>query len=138
MREGWSGDDYVVLFSEDDLPSVAQRYGIADMLPGYRVIGLRGWDDFIIEDPKGGIFTVPTVPCDLKHIARFHPLDEDQLVADARFVGRVKWYVTPIAFGGPPSAPENIAWITHGQHADLVRWWNNKYRELSGPRASME
>ncbi len=131
MKEGWIGDDYIVLFAESDVPLMARRYGIESVLPGCRVVGLRGWDDFVIVDQEGGTFTVPTVPCALKDFRRFQLPDENSLVADARFAGKVKWYITPIAFGGAPDRSENITWVTYAQHADLVRWWNAKFRESS-------
>lgn len=64
MIEGWAGDDYLMLFSTDEAKAASERYGIADLLPGYRIIGLRGWDNFIVADQTGGTFTLPTVPCD--------------------------------------------------------------------------
>lgn len=130
MTEGWAGDDYVMLFSPDEEQAASERYGIADLLPGYRILGLRGWDDFIVEDDDGETFTLPTVPCDRGELARFSPPGRDQLIPDDRFTGKVKWYVRPIKFGGDPAARENITWISLSQHAEAVRWWNATYRDL--------
>jgi hypothetical protein len=38
--------------------------------------------------------------------------------------------VKPLIFGGDPSSHENQTWITHEQHAQLVRYWNDMYRSL--------
>jgi hypothetical protein len=48
---------------------------------------------------------------------------------DSRFTGRIKWYIKPVVFGGDPNPGENVTWVTHEQHAELVAWWNRKYRE---------
>ena len=122
MIEGWAGDDYVMLFSPDEAQAASERYGIADLLPGYRILGLRGWDDFIVEEDDGETFALPTVPCDKSELARFSPPGRDQLIPDDRFTGKVKWYVTPIKSGGDPAARENITWISLSQHAEAVRW----------------
>src|SRR5438034_11282170 len=61
MAEGWCGDDYLVLFEQDAL-SLEQAYGLTAALPGYHLVGLRGWDDSIVQDRAGARFTVATVP----------------------------------------------------------------------------
>ena len=131
MVEGWAGNDYLMLFSTDEAKAAAERYAIADLLLGYRIIGLRGWDDFIVEDQKGDTFTLPTVPCEAGELARYHVPSCDKLIADDRFTDRVKWYITPVKFGGDHAARENITWISLVQHADAVRWCNALYREMA-------
>jgi hypothetical protein len=130
MIEGWSGDNYLVLFSGDEAQAASERYGITDLLPGFRILGLRGWDDFIVEDEHGATFPVPTVPCDRSELAHFSVRECTQLIPDDRFTGKVKWYTTPTKFGGDPAAAENITWISLSQHGDAVRWWNTVHREL--------
>jgi hypothetical protein len=136
MTEGWNRDDYVVLFSGQEAHSATLRYGIAALLPGYRIVGLRGWDDFIVQNETGDTFKLPTVPCDHKELAPFQVPASDELVPDYRFAGKVKWYITPIAFGGDPTADENITWIPLADHAEIVRWWNTLYRDLTAKRGS--
>ena len=129
MREGWCGDEYLILFDKD-----ADRfhgdYGLALTLPGYRLVGLRAWDDFIVEDSLGARFTIPTVPTDLTYIAPFVMPEGAALQPDDKVRGHIKWYVTPLVFGGDPNPGDNVTWITIDQHAKLVVWWNQKYREL--------
>jgi hypothetical protein len=129
MREGWSGDAYIILFDER-APALQASYGIASALPGYRLLGLRGWDDFIVEDPSGARFIVPTVPLLLSNLSAFENNDQPELEADARVRGRIKWYITPLVFGGDPNLSDNVTWVTVDQHTQLVAWWNDKYREL--------
>lgn len=77
MQEGWFGDDYFILFSADEALAASQRYRIEEALPGCIIIGLRGWDDFVIRDGSGSTCTVPTVP-----IAR----EYQQQIAPFRYV----------------------------------------------------
>jgi hypothetical protein len=46
-------------------------YAIAQCLPGYEVIGLRGWDDFIVRNSVGEAYSVPTVPIVPEHLSPF-------------------------------------------------------------------
>lgn len=134
MQEGWFGDDYFVLFSEDESLAASRRYGIDERLPGCVIVGLRGWDDFIIRDGTGGICTVPTVPISREHQQPIRIPAATSLEPDVRLAGKVKWYITPIVFGGDPEAGENLVWISHDQHAELVLWWNARYEEIRSQR----
>jgi hypothetical protein len=129
MREGWCGDEYIVLF-EERAPALQTAYGITSALPGYRLLGLRGWDDFIVEDSSGGRLIVPTVPLLPSLMGPFTITVTSELEPDERVRDRIKWYVKPIVFGGDPRLDENVIWISVDQHTQLVTWWNAKYREL--------
>jgi hypothetical protein len=131
MTEGWHGDDYLILFG-DEAPKFEKAYALSDLLPAYRLLGLKAWDDFIVEDRDGARFTVPTVPVLSRHLSPFDlGSGEEDLTPDNRFRGKIKWYITPVAFGGDPSQGDNVTWVTLGQHAQLVRFWNQKYRALA-------
>ncbi|HEU4886048.1 MAG TPA: hypothetical protein VFT45_27670 [Longimicrobium sp.] len=130
MREGWLGDDYIILFSEEEATAASRRYGIGEALPGCTIIGLWGWDDFLVRDPAGRTFTVPTVPMSAGYQREIALPPAAPLLADDRFTGRIKWYVTPIIFGGDPEPGENLIWVSHDDHAALVTWWNARYHEL--------
>lgn len=134
MREGWAaGDNYLILFDDAERGPAAQRYNLASILPGFALVGLLGWDDFLVRDTDQQLFSVPTVPCIKKQLAPFPEAALQQsLEADSRFTGRIKWYVKPLVFGGDPQAGDNMTWISHAQHAELVRWWNEQYRALAG------
>ena len=132
MDEGWYEDEYLILFAEDEIPLASERYGVSSALPGFQVVGLRGWDDLIVRDSGGETFTVPAVPLDAKHLEPFSvPAAPVPLAKDSDKAGKIKWYVKPIAFGGDPSVGQNLMWVTHDQHAQLVRWWNDQYRALA-------
>jgi hypothetical protein len=80
---------------------------------------------------SGQTYSVPTVPLDTKHLSSFSlPDGETTLRPDGRFTGKVKWYVKPIVFGGDASFVENVALVSHEEHAQLVKWWNDLYRSL--------
>jgi hypothetical protein len=100
------------------------------MLPGYKIAGLLGWDDFLVKDKYGDSIRVPTLPCVSAHLTTFHlPSVVDELIADDQFSGKIKWYVKPLVFGGDAGIGENLIWITHDKHQELVLWWNTRYRE---------
>ena len=133
MIEGWLGDEYLVLFDEVEADAFAGAYSISEFLPGLVLVGLRGWDDFIVRNPACELFVVSTVPLTHSGMEPFDLPGNFRLTPDERFVGRVKWYIKPILFGGNPSDDENIAWVSLGQHAQLVTWWNRKYHQRTSP-----
>jgi len=135
MIEGWHDDDYLILFDDTDVEDLTARYGLAAYLAGYQIIGLCGWDDFIIRDLNGGLFSVPTVPMDRRYLRPLaFSIDRAKIVPDERFSGKIKWYVQPVVFGGSPTAEDNISWVDLPQHIEYVKWWNQKYREVSGDK----
>jgi hypothetical protein len=135
MREGWNNNDYLILFDEDEIREASEKYSISALLPGHEVVGLRGWDDFIVRDREGQTSTVPTIPVDAKYLAPFQlPDPSRELQTDERFLGKIKWYVKPTVFGGDQSHGENLIWVSHEQHAQLVHYWNNTYRSIAQPR----
>jgi hypothetical protein len=132
MREGWCGEDYLVLFDGPELAQASLSYDIARLLPGYEVLGLCGWDDLIVRDAAGAVFTVPTVPLAPNYLEPFEAAKcNTHLAHDSRFTGRIKWYLEPIVFGGDANLGQNVIWVDHDQHSQHVRWWNDKYRELA-------
>ena len=131
MKEGWYGDEYLILFEESEISSASERYSISQFLPGYVVIGFRSWDDFLVRDQAGAIYLVPTLPLTRDNLSPYPPPKEPiALQSDTRFEGKLKWYVKPIAFGGDAKLGENITWISHEEHSQLVRWWNEQCRTI--------
>ena len=131
MTEGWYGDDHLILFNEAEVSSASDRYAISQFLPGYRVIGLRGWDDFILQDSRGSTYSVTTVPAVAEYLSPYTlPPAGSTLSPDNRFQERIKWYVKPVVFGGDPTLGENVVWVSHEQHAQLVKYWNDLYRSV--------
>ena len=133
MTEGWHDDDYLVLFTGVEIETMTERYGLKRFIIGFQIVGLRGWDDFILRSESGKLSTIPTVPIDSQYLKDFDTvIDYGKIKLDARFSGKAKWYVQPIAFGGDPQAKGNMSWIDYQQHAEAVQWWNNKYLEING------
>ena len=133
MIEGWHHEDYYILFEEQaDAVRMTQRYRLDQSLPGYTIVGLRSWDDFIVRGADGTFWTLPTVPARPANLRQSaFDIDLSVLRPAPKSQGRVKWYIQPIVFGGDPSSPQNITWLSLDQHVDAVNWWNTKYDELS-------
>ena len=138
MIEGWHNDTYLILFEEQaEATTMTAQYGLHDLLPGFAVVGLRGWDDLIVRDGCGRLFTVPAVPVSREHLEHYDfDFDLAALEADDQMRGKIKWYVTPLVFGGDSFNAENVTWITIAQHPDAVRWWNAKYNEIKAQQAA--
>jgi len=129
MREGWYKEDYWALCEDQkEAEQLTALYEVARYLPGYFIVGLKGWDDFILTDRESHYFTVPTVPIDKANVEPFNfPVELLRLESDDKFTKKIKWYVKPIRFGGDPSAKENMAWLSQDQHVQAVKWWNEFY-----------
>jgi hypothetical protein len=137
MIEGWHHDEYLILFDEGERESIGDAYALAQYLPGFRLIGLRFWDDLIVQNDKGAYFTVPAVPMTPNYLNPLHRFDiPTSLKPDARFTGKVKWHVKPVIFGGDPTSDENVKWIDLGAHAQFVTFWNRTYRRILAEQGS--
>lgn len=135
MNEGWLNQEYLILFSGSEIKSTTLRYGLPKFLPGYEVVGLRGWDDLIVRDSVGQTYAVPSVPLDTEYLAPYN-IPAGSLAPEELLSGKIKWYVQPIAFGGDPNLGSNLTWVTHEQHGQLVIWWNTQYQALKSGRAT--
>jgi len=87
MIEGWHGEDYPVLFAESEIDPAGDRYEVSRQLPGLKLAGLWSRDDFVVQDPKGHTFSVPTVPFDQKYL---EPYSVDKSQARSEFRGQDK------------------------------------------------
>jgi hypothetical protein len=135
MKEGWLGDEYLILFEGSEISAGAGRYAVDVALPGFELIGLRSWDDFIVRDQNHEYFIVPTIPFERGELTPFQmPNGALDLDPDERFAGRIKWYVKPLKFGGDPEIGDNLVWVSHEEHARLVRWWNELYRSTTATK----
>ncbi|MEP6672209.1 MAG: hypothetical protein ABJF10_23805 [Chthoniobacter sp.] len=139
MREGWCNDDYWSMCEDQkEAEHLAVLYGLAEYLPGYFIVGLKGWDDFILCDREGRYFSVPTVPLERAKLAPFRfPETALPLESDERFAKKIKWYVKPILFGGDPTAEENRTWLSPDQHVQAVKWWNKVYYDMLAKRGAV-
>ena len=133
MIEGWCKDQYLILFEESEIFAATLRYNLENYLPQHEVVGIIGWDDLIVRDTSDELFVVPSVPLTIEKMRVFDlALKADSLMPDERFESKIKWYVKPIVFGGDPSVDENMTWVDHKQHGELVSWWNDLYRSKNG------
>lgn len=132
MKDGWYNEKYFALAeNQQEAMQLTAEYGISENLPGYYFIGLVDWDDFILSSEDGNYFRVATVPLAVEDLQPYQfPGEQIRMQVDLRLTEKVKWYITPLIFGGSPTDGKNMAWISYSQHAQFVRWWNVKYREL--------
>jgi hypothetical protein len=137
MKDGWYNEEYFSLAeSQQEAMQLTAEYGIPESLPGYFFIGLIGWDNFILSSDDGSYFRVPTVPLVYEELEPYQfPGEKIRMEFDPRLNGKVKWYITPLIFGGSPTDKKNMTWISYSQHAQFVRWWNAKYQELKAKDA---
>jgi hypothetical protein len=131
MVEGWCGEDYLILF-EEQASSLEAAYALSEFLPGYRLVGLRGWDDFIVADSVGGLFTVPTVPLSTNYLEPLNPEDiQGDIKPEPQLKNKIKWYIQPLIFGGEGKLGNNLTWVTVEQHTMAVKFWNERYRDFT-------
>jgi hypothetical protein len=132
MKEGWFNDDYWILCEDQsEAERITRQYGISQYLPGHFIVGLKGWDDFILCDNTEHYFMIPTVPLDVCQLSDFQlPSDTLRLESSPDLAGKIKWYIKPLVFGGDPESEGNMTWVDMESHQKLVRWWNQKYLEL--------
>jgi len=131
MVEGWFKDEYLILFERGEVPTASERYFIERWLPGYEVIGLRSWDDLLIRNSAGQVFSAPCVPLSADYMSPVATLPRaDALSSDTRHSGQIKWYVQPLVFAGSPTDSSNVQWVSHEHHGQLVVWWNERYLQL--------
>ena len=134
MKEGWHNDDYLILFEGGEIEQKEQEYRLDHLLPDHRLLGLIGWDDFLVmESASQKLYRIPIIPISSQHRKEWpHSVDSTALKPDERFQGKVKWYVKPIVFGGDPNPGENMTWISHGDHVQAVKYWNDMYSHVAG------
>jgi len=60
MKEGWHNDDYLILFEGGEIEQKEQEYRLDHLLPGHRLLGLVGWDDFLaMESASQKLYRIP-------------------------------------------------------------------------------
>ncbi|MGE9293812.1 MAG: hypothetical protein ACQKBW_09385 [Puniceicoccales bacterium] len=135
MKEGWYGNEYLVLFEGEEIEARTNDYAIPTYMPGHTLLGLAAWDNFIVrEDKTGKVYKVLTLPmrpeyrepCDIDLADAEFKLDRD-----ARYYQKVKWYIDPVVFGGDPEPGENMVWLPHKEHVEAVLYWNNIFENMA-------
>jgi hypothetical protein len=130
MKEGWINNEYHIIFDETEMEKITEDYGIKECLPGYQILELLGWDDFIISDGKQK-FRIPTIPLTLEYIENYeNNYDTEHIETDERLRGKIKWYIKPLIFSGNPNDDSNISWVNISQHQELVKFWNRQYQNI--------
>lgn len=141
QREGWLGEDYVRVYADSDRGRVADLYEFAKYLPGYEPVGSWGLDVLCL-GPDSRLYLVDWIPLneefkreaypDLatfeKEVAQIHEAD-----VSYEFFQREIHYTQPIVFGGDPE--QEPLMIDQNAHAEICRFWNQKYAEFKRKKA---
>lgn len=136
MIEGWHGSDHLILFDEAEIAAASDRYAVSQFLPGYEVIGLRWWDDFILQDFGGATFCAPTIQAvaELQITFRLMRSPQKERHSNSMIVFRAKSSGTSnlSCSGATRSRRRNHlgqsrSACTTGQ---MVKYWNGLYRSL--------
>lgn len=88
MNEGWHGDTYLIVLTQDESAAAMTAYGFNRFLPGYTLVGLRSWIDFIVVNQVGAMYTVPTVLLDPSLVTAFPNPQHVALEADEGSPGK--------------------------------------------------
>lgn len=128
MQEGWLDEKYISLFSQEESIAATLEYQLHEHIPGFKALGLLSWDDFLVMDSNGVMYTIPTVPLDPSYLSPYSLDLGSPLLADKRLEGKIKWYLKPLIFGGSATEEGNLVWVSPKQHAELVVWWNRQYQ----------
>jgi hypothetical protein len=137
VKEGWAGNDYLILFFGAERGDWTSNYSVAKRLPGFELIGICGWDDLIVAGPNGVLYRVPAVPMRVDKIQLYEFPDEFVLRPEPELVGKIPWRIKPMAFDGDIYDKENVALVSLEEHAQLVSWWNDQIG-VGGELASTE
>ncbi len=135
MKEGWYGNEYLILFEGEEIEARGRDYTIGQYLPGHTLLGLAAWDNFIVrEDTSGKLYKVLTLPMRPEYR---QPCEIDleeailNLERDMRYYQKIKWYVDPVVFGGDPEPGENMVWLPHKEHVEAVQYWNHIFDNMA-------
>lgn len=142
-REGFLGKQYLRLYRFQELISLNQAYDIPNYNVELFVFGSDGYGDafaFCIggnEIVRIPLIPIPTEKAEVvsRSFASFiHKLSISgpTPAMDESAVGQEVHLIQPLCFGGDFRDPKNIVRVAPRKHAELVRYWNKLYRELSG------
>lgn len=151
--EGWIADRYLVLFRIEDLDALNQAYEVAELAPGFLLIGSNGMGEavgFDLRDGAEAIVRLPFVGMNWGYAssagASFDgflaaPPESEKFEAQApseRTLGEELHHIHPLTLGGDPEALSNLINVSRQQHVELVRWWNRLIRDLGFAEAGQE
>ena len=132
MNHFWINKEHYNILSTEE--SARYEVVLKKYINKFRVIGIVGWDNFILSDGSNH-FSIPTVPVDQKYLKELeYPDLKPMTKSEQSEHSKIKWYLTPLIFGGSPDSESNIAWVTIDEHIKLITFWNQKYFEIKNNR----
>jgi hypothetical protein len=143
--EGFVGGSYFRAYPVERLPALHQAFGVAELVPELRIFGSNGGGEafgFILGGAPRFV-QLPFIPMVLEYayelgstlnelLAALRGESADDLRPDPQMVGMEVHAIHPVVFGGDPVTPANKMAVTTETYAQLVVWWNRKYREVAG------
>jgi len=148
--EGFIGKAYLRFYSADGILEVNQAYAVAEYLPGFLLIASNTIGDAICFRPpfmEGRVVQVPFIPLRLDYAERVESSFSDFIarLAASRVgarslstsdinpavIGKEIFQRHPIVLGGSPTDPNNRDLVSVEEHPELVRYWNNVFRQHS-------
>ncbi len=98
----------MILFDDEESDLLAKAYGVSDVLPKRALPGLIGWDDFFMVNSGGTKYRIPTLPMDAQCLEKLDlSLDGLEPFVDQKYLGKIRWHINPVGFGGDPKMGEN-------------------------------
>lgn len=144
--EGFAGDDYLALWSAEEVSNLNPAYQVDVYAPGLLLFGSSGGGEAFAFDLRCGAWNVVRVPfvgMDLsladEVAGSFDAFVEQVFVGrvvrkDSHLTGREIFEIQPVILGGSPTDPRNKTIVSRQQHVAAVRYWNKIVTDLRVPR----
>lgn len=142
-REGFLGRQYLRLYRLEELRHLNEAYQISLCRPDLVVFASDGYGEgFAFYKGSSQLLNIPLIPIPVinENIDSVAPdfnafaqanLSEPAAALSQHPVGQELHLKQPLCFGGDWNDEKNLVWVTPPQHAELVRYWNRIYRDVS-------
>ena len=149
--EGFIGEQFVRLYSVEQLMTFNPAYGLDEFMPGFVLIGSDGGGEAYMLNAKltpAPVLQIPFIPMIESYgrpiapsvaawnqaLAAIPPDSNVKHMPTSPTFQREIYEVKPIVFGGSPTDPKNKALIPLDKYAELVVWWNRTFRTMSAQK----
>lgn len=146
--EGFIGEQFLRLYSVEQLLCLNPAYKVDEFMPGFVLIGSNGGGEayainarltpapvfqipFIPMTEAYGRLTAPSVSSWYQSFASTPVNTVDCHTPSSPTFQREIHEINPIVFGGSPTDMSNKALVPLDKHAELCVWWNRTFRTVS-------
>ena len=143
--EGFIGQNYLRLYSTEEVPRLNQAYQVETFAPRLVIFGSNGGGEAFGFDARQSqieIVQIPFIPLDFQQAIPFGPSvfeflsklaaskDDTSPLPQINMsaVGKEVHDILPIVFGGRPNDKANQALVPSEKHAELSVFWNRVYK----------